>query len=177
MPVRTHPTRVLPLPFPASLVKIFRCHPICWLTSAIPGVILGLVLTSGCVAGRTSGSTSPATSRSAVPVDVALAEDVLAWAEEQFRTAGYATLRDVRTPLVILAERETSTNGDAYELNVAGAHLGSVDGNPNVLLLWVSAETRAFRSRGYNVGYELRPTPRGDVLQLAQGVMATCAKK
>ena len=168
---------VLRLPFPGSLMNIVRRHVTCWLARTVLAVIVGTVLASGCVARRTSGSTSQAASPSAVLVDAALAEDVLACAEEQFRTAGYATHRDVRTPRVIRAERDASPAGDAYELNVAGAALSSVDGNPNELKLSVSAETRSFRSRDYNAGYELRSTPRGDVLQVTRSVMVNCAKK
>lgn len=139
--------------------------------------MFGLVLAiGGCVAGRTRGSTSQSAPRT-VPVDAAVAGDVLACAEEQFRAAGYAAHRDVRTPLVIQAERETPTTGDAYEVNVAGAHLGSADRNSKVLQFWVSAETRTFRSRAYNAGYELREPARPDVVQLAQGVMVACAKE
>jgi hypothetical protein len=107
---------------------------------------------------------------------MALSEDVLACAEKQFRAAGYATHRDAKTPLVVKADRETSTSGNAYELNVVGAHLSPVDGNPNLMHWWVSAETRAFRSRDYNAGYEIRTPPRGDALLLTRGVMETCAK-
>jgi hypothetical protein len=108
---------------------------------------------------------------------VAVADDVLACAETQFKTAGYATHRDVSTPREIRADREMSIAGDAYELNVAGAFLSPVGGNPNVLGFWVSAETREFRSRDYNVGYTLRMFPRGDVVQVTHAVMTTCTRK
>ena len=139
-------------------------------------VIIGMLITGGCVSGHTSGSRKPSASANIVVVEAARAPHVLACAEEQFRAAGYATHRDARRPLAITADRETSTGGDAYEVNVAGTTLSAVDGIPEVLRLWVSAETREFRSRGFNSGYSIRPTPRADVSFLVQGVMTTCAK-
>src|SRR5438094_10673163 len=53
----------LPL-FGSSLVNRVKSHATCWLTDAIPGVIVGLVLASGCDPARTSGSRNPAASPS-----------------------------------------------------------------------------------------------------------------
>jgi hypothetical protein len=158
-------------PFPAPLVNTLRHNSIRWLARALPCATLGLALTSGCVSTRSSGSTNQAP----VLVDAALGEDVLACAEEQFKAAGYATHRDVRTPRAVRAEREGSGTGAGYELNVTGAALRPVEGNPNVLRLAVWAETRAFQSRDLNSGYEIRSTPRGEVQQLARSVMSRCA--
>jgi hypothetical protein len=161
-------------PMPAPLMNRFRPRAPHCLARAVLCMATGLVLTTGCATRQTSGSTSQAVSSNPVVIDAALAEDVLGCAEDQFRAAGYATHRDVRTPRAIRAEREASV-GDGYELNVTGAALRSVDGNPNILRLTVWAETRAFRSRDINSGYEIRSTPRGEVQQLARTVMARCA--
>jgi hypothetical protein len=157
--------------FPALLVKTFRRNSICWLARTLPCATLGLALTSACVSTRTSGSTNQAP----VLVDAALAEDILACAEEQYKTAGYATHRDVRTPRAVQAEREGSGSGSGYELNVTGAALRPVDGNSKALRLAVWAETRAFQSRDLNSGYEIRSTARAEVQQVARSVMARCA--
>ena len=110
-------------------------------------------------------------------VDAANADEVLACAEEQYGAYGYLVHRDTKHPRSIQAQRETSTTGDSYELNVTGAGLSPVEGNPNLLRLRVSSETRLHRSRDYNEGYTIRPTPRGDVILLAQSVLATCGKR
>ena len=163
------------LPFRGSLVNRMRWCATYWPARALPSAVLALVLTSGCGTRRTSGSADQAVSSNPVLVDTARAEDVLTCAEEQFRAAGYATHRDVRTPREIRAEREASGTGAGYELNVTGAALRSVDGNPNVLRLAVWAETRAFQSRDLNSGYELRSTARADVQQVARSVVVRCA--
>jgi hypothetical protein len=102
---------------------------------------------------------------------------VLACAERQFSAAGYATHRDVTNPLGVQAQRETSNDGDAYQVNVAGAQLRPVKGNPKEMSFVVSAETRLFHSRAYNSGYELRPTARDDVVRLAQSVRVGCVSE
>ena len=154
-------------------MKVFRRDPACGLSGARPELALALVFIIGCAAGRASPTTA---SSPHVLVPLALAGDVLACAEEQFRAAGYAPHRDARTPLVVQADRETSTEGNGYEVNVAAANLSPVDGNPSLLQWWVYAETRAFRSRDYNSGYEIRTPPRGDLLLLTRRVKDTCAR-
>jgi hypothetical protein len=111
-----------------------------------------------------------------VLVDAAKAEDVLACAERQYAALGYIVQRGATGTRSTRAQRETSTIRDAYEVNVTRADLASVDGNPNLLRLLVRSETREYPSRGANVGYTLRFAPRGDVVQLAQSVLATCGK-
>jgi hypothetical protein len=155
-------------------VKTYQRHAACWLTSALPGFTLAVVFTTGCAAGRVSPS--PAASSGQALVDAALAGDVIACAEQQFRAAGYATHRDARNPLMVQGDRETSTAGSGYEVNVARAYLRPVDSNPKLLQWGVQAETRQFASRGYNSGYEIRTPARGDVLLLIRGVTDTCAK-
>ena len=159
---------------PGALLKVLTRRAACWLSSAITGLTLALVFTTGCAAGRVSPT--PSAPSSQVLIDAALAGDAVACAEEQFRAAGYATHRDARNPLVVQADRETSTVGTGYEVNVARAYLRPVDGNPKLLQWWVSAETRAFSSRGYNSGYEIRTPARGEVLLLTRRVTEICAK-
>jgi hypothetical protein len=154
-------------------LKVLPRHAACWL-STIPGLALALVFTAGCSAGRMS-STPPASSGQ-VLVDAAVGGDVIACAEEQFKAAGYGTHRDPRNPLIVQGDRETSTVGTGYEVNVARAYLRPLDGNPKLLQWGVQAETRQFQSRGYNSGYEIRTPARGDVLLLTRTVTETCAK-
>ena len=153
-------------------------HSLRFLDSAIPAAILALALVSGC--GRAPGTSAPASvpPQEGVLVDAANADEVLACAEEQFGTHGSFVHRDTKDfARSIRASRETPTTGDSYELNVTGAGLSPVAGNPNLLRLMVSSETRLYRSRGYNEGFYIRPTPRSDVVQLAQSVLATCGKR
>jgi hypothetical protein len=77
---------------------------------------------------------------------------------------------------MVQGDRETSTAGSGYEVNVARAYLRPVDSNPKLLQWGVQAETRQFASRAYNSGYEIRTPARGDVLLLIRGVTDTCAK-
>jgi hypothetical protein len=113
---------------------------------------------------------------SQVLVDAPIAGDAIACAEEQFRVAGYGTHRDAKNPLVVQGDRETSTVGTGYEVNVARAYLRPVDGNPSVMQWGVQAETRIFSSRGQNSSYEIRTPARGDVLLLTREVTKICAK-
>jgi len=121
-------------------------------------------------------SSTPPASSGQVLVDAAVGGDVIACAEEQFKAAGYGTHRDPRNPLIVQGDRETSTVGTGYEVNVARAYLRPLDGNPKLLQWGVQAETRQFQSRGYNSGYEIRTPARGDVLLLTRTVTETCAK-
>jgi hypothetical protein len=112
---------------------------------------------------------------SQILIDAAVGVDAIACAEEQFRVAGYNTHRDARNPLVVQGDRETSTAGTGYEVNVARAYLTPVDGNPKLLRWGVQAETRVFSSRGYNSSYEIREPARGDVLLLTREITKRCA--
>jgi hypothetical protein len=147
-----------------------------FLDGATSVAILGSILASGCARAPGPDADAPAAPQEAVLVDAAKAEDVLTCAEGQYGARGYLVQRTTQDTRSIRAQRETSTRGEAYEVNVTRADLGAVEGNPNVLRLRVSSETRLFPSRGYKVGYTLRPTPRGDVVQLAQSVLENCAK-
>jgi hypothetical protein len=155
-------------------MNVFQRHPKRLLTRPILGSILGLVVANGCVAGRTVGSTGGAAPPTGIRVDAALAGEVLACAEQQFTAAGYVTHRDVTNPLGVQAQRETSDDGDAHEVNVASAQLRPVKGNPKEMHFFVSAETRMFHSRGLLAGYELRATARDDVVRVARSVGVTC---
>jgi hypothetical protein len=155
------------IPRPAS----FR-----FLGRATPAVIFGLTLANGCRQAPGADAPAPAAPQEAVLVDAAKAEDVLTCAEGQYGARGYLVQRTAKETRSIRAQRETSMTGESYEVNVTRADLASVEGNPSLLRLLVSSETRLFPSRGYNVGYSLRPTPRGDVVQLAQSVLETCSK-
>ena len=152
-------------------VKTFRRHPAGGRSSARHGLALALAFIIGCAAGRMSPNASPQ-----VLVDAAVGGDVISCAEEQFKAAGYGTHRDPGNPLIVQGDRETSTVGTGYEVNVARAYLRPVDGNPKLLQWGVQAETRQFQSRGYNSGYEIRTPARGDVLLLTRTVTETCAK-
>jgi hypothetical protein len=157
-------------------MSIHRRRSFRFLDGATPAVIFGLTLASGC--GRAPGANAPAPAapQEAVLVDAAKAEDVLTCAERQYEARGYLVQRTPEDTRSIRAQRETSMTGESYEVNVTRADLASVEGNPNLLRLLVSSETRLFPSRGYNVGYSLRATPRSDVVQLAQSVLETCSK-
>jgi hypothetical protein len=172
--LQPHPAVITPRP----LMSIPRRRSFRFLDGATPAVIFALTLASGC--GRAPGANAPAPAPAApleaVLVDAAKAEDVLSCAEGQYGARGYLVQRTTKETRSIRAQRETSTTGESYEVNVTRADLASVEGNPNLLRLLVSSETRMFPSRGYNVGYSLRATPRSDVVQLAQSVLETCSK-
>jgi hypothetical protein len=146
-------------------------------SSVTTAAILGLTVASGCSRAPSADAPAPAAPGELVLVDAAKAEDVLTCAEGRYGAHGYVVQRTlIGTTAAIQAQRETSMRGESYEVNFARFYLGSVEGNPNVLRLVVSSETRQFPSRGYNVGYSLRPSPRGDVVQLGQSVLETCSK-
>jgi hypothetical protein len=113
---------------------------------------------------------------SEVIIDAAFGGDAIACAEDQFRSAGYATHRDPKNPLVVQGDRETSTGGTGYEVNIARAWLRPVDGNPKLLQWAVWSETHVFASRGFTSGYEIRTPARGDVVLLTREVTKLCAR-
>ncbi len=121
-------------------------------------------------------SPTPAASSGQILIDAAVGGDAIACAEEQFKAAGYATHRDAKNSLMVQGDRETPTEGTGYEVNVARAYLGPVDGNSKLLQWGVQAETRQFKTRGSLVGYEIRTPTRGEVLLLTRQVTETCAK-
>ena len=144
---------------------------------ATAAAILALTLAGGCSRAPSADAPVPAAPRELVLVDAAKAEDVLTCAEGRYGAHGYVARRtSIGKMAAIQAQRETSTRGESYEVNFTRLHLASVEGNPNVLRLVVSSETRQFPSRGYDVGYSLRQSPRGDVVQLAQSILETCSK-
>jgi hypothetical protein len=142
----------------------------------VASAIFGLALASGCASAPDTDAPAPAAPQEEVLVDVAKAEDVLACAAEQYGARGYLVQREAKDTRSLRAQRETSMRGDAYEVNFTRAALESVEGNPNLLRLRVGFETRQFESRGHDKGYSLRPTPRGDVVELARSVLETCSK-
>jgi hypothetical protein len=147
-----------------------------FLDGATRAAVFGLALAAGC--GRAPGAKAPAPARQheSVLVDVAKAEDVLACAAEQYGARGYLVQRGGRDSRSILAQRETSTTREAYEVNAADVRLVFVEGNANLLRLWILSETREFPSRGPNVSYTLRFTPRSEAVELSRSVLATCSK-